>query len=205
MVQQFILGFLFITLINACSAQKNITMKTFDIETFNKNKDGLNRRSYIDEDDFIIKQSDDEYEYYETIKHKDSFIQTINRYYKSGQLKMTVKDFPNNFLAGVKKEFDEQGNLIKETDYDAPYKFTWEDILKLIEERELNMNDEQFEILRGSDEKSASWTIVFEQKGVYDKLSVINIDGVTGEITREAEIDYPTGGEYETLPNMEDE
>ena len=41
MFKQLILGFLFFTL-NACSAQKQNTMRTFDIETFNEHKNPNN-------------------------------------------------------------------------------------------------------------------------------------------------------------------
>ncbi|WP_165605766.1 hypothetical protein [Flavivirga aquatica] len=50
-------------------------------------------------------------------------------------MKLTGEFFPNDFEKGIWKEYDEEGNLIKETDYDAPYKYTWEDILSFIKKR----------------------------------------------------------------------
>ncbi|WP_010522544.1 hypothetical protein [Aquimarina agarivorans] len=107
-------------------------MKIFDIENFNKKIIGR-EYEFIDKDSSIVIQKERQLEYKEIVQPRNSFFQTINKYYKSGLLKATYQFYPNQFLKGVRKEYDEQGNLIKEMDYDAPYKFTWEDILKLIE------------------------------------------------------------------------
>jgi len=187
---------MFLVVISSCSAQKNKTMKTFDIETFNKYKNHLNEYKFVKEDSIFIRQIEWQDNYEEISKSKNSFLENYKSFYKSGKIKMKVSRFPNKFLKGIMKEYDEQGTLVKETDYDAPYKFTWEDILKFIKKRKIDMDHEQFEITRGSNEKATSWTIVHDIKDVY-KLHVINIDGITGEITREAELDYPSGGEYE--------
>ena len=115
----------------SCAAQKQNRMITFDIETFN-NKKVRKEYTFIDKDSTLIIQTERQLEYQETIKHKNSYFETINRYYKSGKLKVVSQFYPDRFQKGIRKEYDEQGNLIKETNYDAPYKFTWEDILKSV-------------------------------------------------------------------------
>ena len=203
MLKQFILGFLIIIL-NTCSAQKETTMKTFDIENFNKNKDHLNRYTFITEDSISVKQNRWQFGFEEIITKKGALISTYKKYYNSGKLKLKGDFFPNDFEKGTWKEYDEQGKLIKETNYDAPYKFTWEDILELLSKYKINLSDPELEIGRGNSTKGTSWYIVWDK---LDKsgLNVMNIDGVTGEITRKSELEYPRGGEYETLPNMENE
>ncbi|QKX07087.1 hypothetical protein HN014_19930 [Aquimarina sp. TRL1] len=171
-------------------------MKTFDVEQFNKNKIN-NRYTYISKDSTKVEQSTWQFGYEETITKQNDFFQVYNKYYKDGTLKVTGEFFPDDFLKGVWKEYDEQGNLVKETDYDAPYKFTWEDVLKLIKERKIDMSHEQFRVIRGSSEKGTSWAIVYDKPKTHDRLGVINIDGITGKITREAEIDYPADGDYD--------
>ncbi|MFD2592285.1 hypothetical protein ACFSTE_15715, partial [Aquimarina hainanensis] len=137
-------------------------MKTFDIETFEKNKID-NEYKIVTKDSTIIKQGLWHSGYEEIISYKGSYIQTYNKYYKTGILKLTGDFYSNDFEKGVWKEYDEQGNLIKETDYDAPYKFTWEDVLKLIKERKIDMSHEQFRVIRGSSEKGTSWAIVYDK------------------------------------------
>lgn len=186
---------LIITLITSCKAQNNNkkqnTMKTFDIETFNKNKTQT-EYNFITKDSTVIEQDEDYDEYYETIKPKNSYFQTINRYYKSGKLKSTVERFPNNFLAGILKKYDQQGTLIKETDYDKPFKFTFDDILKFIKKRGIDMKAHDFILSRGKINGKLSWDITWEKE---DKTGLRRawIDGVTGKITKEFDENYPEG------------
>ncbi len=173
-------------------AQKTTKVKTFDIETFEKNKNHLNEYFFISKDSSIIEQRKRQFGYYEIIKPKDSYFQTRNSYFENGNLKSTVQDFPNDFLAGIMKEYDEQGHLIKETDYDAPYTFTWEDILKLIKDRKLDMDAYGFRITRGSSEKGTSWSITYNKSEKDMLLGIILIDGITGKIIKEFDQPYPS-------------
>ncbi|CAA0237466.1 conserved hypothetical protein [Tenacibaculum maritimum] len=177
--------------------QKTTKMKTFDIKTFNKNKI-RNEYNFITKDSTVVQQRKRQFGYYEIIKEKTSYFQIRKSYYENGNLKSTVKDFPNDFLVGLYKEYDEQGNLIKETDYDAPYKFTWEDILKLIKERKLDMDAYGFEVTRsfgfGKQEditEEPFWAITYNKSEEDMLLGVIIIDGITGKIIKEFDEDYP--------------
>ncbi len=180
-------------------AQKTTKVKTFDIETFEKNKNHLNEYIFIDNDSTVTIQSDDDYEYYETINPKESFFQSINRYYKNGNIKLEGKIFRRFFQKGIWKEYDEQGHLIKETDYDAPYTFTWEDILKLVKDRKLDMDAYGFEVSRsfgfGRQEETTEepfWAITHNISEEDMLLGVIIIDGVTGKIIKEYNEPYPS-------------
>ncbi len=186
---------LIITLITSCKAQNNNkkqnTMKTFDIETFNKNKNDLNSYTFVTKDSAVVKQRKMQFDYYEIIKPKNSYFQTRNRYYSNGNLKSTVQDFPNDFLAGVMKEYDQQGTLIKETDYDKPYTFTFDNLLKFIKKRGIDMNGDYFMITRGIDDGIPYWGIDWEKE---DKsgLKHVGINGITGKIVQEIDVDYPS-------------
>jgi len=190
-----VISLLLITLINSCKAQKNDLkqdiMKTFDIETYNKNKNNLNDYTFITKDSTIVKQRKMQFDYYEIIKPKNSYFQTRNRYYSNGKLKSTVQDFPNDFLAGVMKEYDKQGTLIKETDYDKPYKFTFKDILKFIKKRGIDMKNYEFRIVRNIVNDKPMWSMTVEKE---DKSSLhrIWIDGIDGAIIKEFDVDYPS-------------
>ncbi|MFD2592283.1 hypothetical protein ACFSTE_15705, partial [Aquimarina hainanensis] len=148
-------------------------MKTFDIKNFKKNIKGLDYQ-FIDKDSSIVIQNESQLEYRETIQPKNSFFHTINLYHKSGKLKTTYQIYPDLFLKGVRKEYDEQGNLVKETDYDAPYKFTWENVLKLIKERKIDMSHEQFQVNRsfgfgteniGKETEKPFWAVTYGVNG----------------------------------------
>ncbi len=184
---------LIITLITSCKAQNNNlkqdTMKTFDIETFEKNKIG-NEYNTILKDSTVVKQRKMQFDYYEIIKPKNSYFQTRNRYYSNGKLKSTVQDFPNDFLAGVMKEYDQQGNLIKETDYDKPYKFTFKDVLKVIKKRGIDMNGYYFELGRNVVDGKPVWSIIWEKEDK-SSLQIIGINGITGKVFLENDKDYP--------------
>lgn len=181
--------------------QKNTKMKTFDIETFNRNKNQLNEYNFLTKDSAVVEQRKRQFGYYEIIKSKNSNFQIRNDYYENGKLKSTVQDFPNDFLAGIMKEYDEKGNLIKETDYDAPYKFTWEDISKLIKDRKLDMDAYGFEVTRsfgfgtaniGKETEKPFWAITYNKSEEDMLLGVIIIDGVTGKIIKEYDEPYPS-------------
>ena len=190
-----------LTLITSCKAQKNNLknnqMKTFDIETFEKNKNHLNEYSFITKDSSVIEQGEWQFGYEETIKPKGLYLQTYNKYFKNGKILMTGDFFPNDFEKGVWKEYNEQGNLITETDYDAPYKFTWEDILEFIKERKIDMGTPQFQVNRNFDfgnfdeskKDKPFWAITYEDGS--DTMKVIILDGITGKMIKEFNEDYP--------------
>ena len=75
------------------------------------------------------------------------------------------------------------------------------------------MNHEQFQVNRsfgfgseniGKESEKPFWAITYGLKDKY-KLGVIIIDGIDGSIITEYEEDYPSGGEYEDIPEMENE
>ncbi|WP_222931269.1 hypothetical protein, partial [Xanthovirga aplysinae] len=80
---------------------------------------------------------------------------------------------------------------IKETNYDEPFKFSFEDLLNWIEERDIDMKAYDFRIARGIDDNGRpGWDITWERA---DKKGLRRafIDGITGEIEKEFNQDYP--------------
>ncbi|QKX07086.1 hypothetical protein HN014_19925 [Aquimarina sp. TRL1] len=176
-------------------------MKTFDIEAYNKKKKNPGYDGYYLKDSTYIRQFDAGGDgiymnYIEVITHPTNFFQEYRVFHHNGKIKIDGLKFFNDFEKGIWKEYDEQGNLVKETDYDAPYKFTWEDVLKLIKERKLDMTGNNFEVGRNIVDKRPVWSIIFNIKNS-DKLGVIGIYGDTGEIFQESEMDAPADGDYD--------
>ncbi len=167
-----------IILFTSCNAQKTTIMKKFDIGKFNKHKDTIRYEYYQTlENGTVITQREDNDEYIEIIKYKDKYIQEFNSYYKNGKLKISGFFLENDFYSGIWKEYDEKGNLIKETNYDKGYNYTWEDLLKLLKEREVNVKDTNNTTIRKDD---GEWWIYYV-KGLY--IYNIRINGKTGKIT----------------------
>ena len=75
------------------------------------------------------------------LTYKNSYFKIIKVYNNNGDIKLKGIGFNGNaFQKGIWYEFDEQGNLIKEIDYDKPYKFTFEDLLKFCEKEKIQVD-----------------------------------------------------------------
>ena len=100
-----------------------------------------------------LKKYDNENNYIELRKYeneivykftpKNSNLKILKTYNLKGDL--LVKGLTLNlpwptFQKGTWYEFDEQGNLIKETNYDEPYKFTFEDVLQFCEKENIKVD-----------------------------------------------------------------
>ena len=186
---------IFILIITSCKAQikKHTSMDTFDIKTFDKHKDHLSRYNYIRKDSTVVEQRTWQFGYEEVIMPKNNLIHIFNKYNEDGKLMLTGDFFPNDFEKGIWKEYDEQGNLIKETNYDTPYKFTWEEVLEWIKERNINMESDYFEIYRNAGEEEGEkpiWAITWEKEDK-SSLRVAILDGSTGKVQKEIDQEYP--------------
>ncbi|QKX07085.1 hypothetical protein HN014_19920 [Aquimarina sp. TRL1] len=180
-------------------------MKTFDIEAYNKKKKNPGYDGYYLKDSTYIRQFDAGGDgiymnYIEVITHPTNFFQEYRVFHHNGKIKIDGLKFFNDFEKGIWKEYDEQGNLVKETDYDAPYKFTWENVLKLIKERKIDMSHEQFQVNRsfgfgteniGKKTGRPFWAITYHKSEENMLLGVIIIDGITGKIIKEFDEPYP--------------
>ena len=161
-------------------------MKKFDIKTFNKHKTHLNR--YIDtlNNGTIIKQSESIGFYNEIIKSEKSYFQKINRYYKTGNLKLTGEYLYNSFKKGIWKEYNENGKLIKETDYDKDFEYTWEDLVKLLKERKVDIQGRYTYIQK----EEGNWRIWYV-KGIF--IHDVTINGKTGKIIDDSKNEFEEG------------
>ena len=172
-----------ITIVSCTSQNKqNKAMKTFDIETFNS-KEENNHYSYISEDGNEVKQNRAKDYYWETIKPKDSILEFYYEYYQNGKLKRSIKRYPKAFAVGVLKEFDTQGNIVKEENLDKPFTYSWENVKKYLETHKVeDIQKQVIGISRWSDAKSTTWTLEFngEYEGTKGRL-VTKLDGKTGE------------------------
>ncbi|MEO8236491.1 MAG: hypothetical protein ABI576_00185 [Flavobacterium sp.] len=121
------------------TAQKKDTMEHFDR---NKYKEYLNNNS---SQSFKLSNGDKvQLDFYENtdieiIKKLNSPYELRKEFfYKSGGLKLEGVKF-YFFPIGITKEYDENGELVKETNHDLPYKFSIDDLREKIK-REYNVD-----------------------------------------------------------------
>lgn len=199
--------FLLILLVNiSCNAQKNKLMipeidnkfEKFDSIKYSylhtKNPHNTNEvqsdGSYVE----MIKLKESRYFY----TPKDSYFTLVKLYHNNLNIKkkgVGINTGAFTFKLGIWYEFDEQGNLIKETDYDKPFKFTFEDILKFCEK-------ENIEIKKGPISQSG-WHNIISRKIETDKpiwkierlkrsdlVEIITLDGITGKVIKRETEEY---------------
>jgi len=185
--------FIILIILFSCNAQEKkqlkkstqkyteMTTEKFDIEKFEKNKIN-NECNFILEDGTTVRQTGDENNYIEYIMPpKPNLIEIYRQFYKSGKLQRHILSFPNDFLI-LKKEYDENGNLTEEINYDTPYKFTFEQLLELIKKEKdtIDLYDKNTSIGRSTDTTGTFWYITY--KKISMRRERIKIDGITGEI-----------------------
>ena len=119
---------------NSTDKNKTNTMEKFDITFFKKFEKDENYTS--SDKDIFYKLNDKRYriQFYKEIQVEETNINSPNIFYKiyyknSNHLKSSGNDF-YDFPIGITKEYNENVELIKETDYDKDYKFSIEDLQK---------------------------------------------------------------------------
>lgn len=131
-------------------------MKKFDLEAFEKHKKDNNTYCrYITKND-----NDDTVEIF-LIENKDSYQQTvtylntpIKKRFMYDKKTLTVTKEIESFydcVIGFQREYNEKQELIKEINNDAPYKFSWQDLVsKMKNEYQIDLMDEKEQIKNNS-------------------------------------------------------
>ena len=169
----------------------------FNIEKFNKHqKDGSWMFKKNNEVYFLRKVKD---EYWVEISTKDNpFILKCN-YYSNGNIKIKGLIFHGDaFTKGIVVDYDKEGNIIKQTDYDAPYKsFPWEKVKLWLENRKVDLLDSFTRVWRENENNRPIWYLSWDTKE-HDKygnkiIQDVELDGEKGKVLKET---THTFGEY---------
>ncbi|WP_159289301.1 hypothetical protein [Tenacibaculum maritimum] len=164
-------------------------MKKFDIIRYKQKKQRTPEYDgYYLKDSTYIRQFGNKnsgYTEYET-PPPPAIFQIYREFHTNGNLKLEGETFPNDFNKGIWKEYDQDGKLIKETDYDKGFDYTWEDLLKLLKEREVDIKHRYTTIRKDEGE----WWVYYV-KGIY--IYNIRINGRTGKITLDDKDIYEEG------------
>ena len=197
--------FLILIMITSCNAQNKSLMipeidnkfEIFDNFKYNNFKNNtsntasikLENGAYIE----MIKVKSGS-AYYET--NSESYFKITKDYYPNGIIKSKgISANIGTFQKGIWYEFDEEGKLIKEIDYDKPFKFTFEDILKFCEKENIEIkkgpilqNGWHNRIFRSVENAQPIWSIEHLKKR--DLVEIIKLDGINGKILGKETYEY---------------
>ena len=92
---------------------------------------------------------------------EDSLFGEYRYYFLNGNIQESGEYFLREFKCGVWREYDIEGNLIKETDMDKPYRmYSWQNILLFIKEHNIDLYDEHTFVDRYVDELNVPYWYV---------------------------------------------
>lgn len=134
--------------------------------------------------------------YSKKVTKKDNLLTTTYDYYASGNLKTTGVVYDNYFEKGTWYWYNERGQINRLEEYDRPYKFTWEDILIFLQEKNIKKEDfykiRRNKITQHSNEKPVWFVAITKERGAFNLPTLVliyTIDGITGKIIKEEKMD----------------
>ena len=138
---------------------------------------------YIDSMGCAISVTKNDVGYITTKQREKSLFGEYRYYFPNGNLQKTGEYFHKEFNCGIWREYDIEGNLIKETDMDKPYrKYSWQNILLFIKEHNIDLYDEQTIVDRYVDELNVPyWYISWRDMDKYIFRGV-TIDARNGRV-----------------------
>ena len=126
----------------------------------------------------------------------NSFFCLYKEFYASnGYIMRKGIDYVRGFAKGLWYDFDEKGHLIKTTDYDAPFTFSFEDILAYCRAHRIEVTKGYQRIGFHNEihrfvnaDGSCYWTIEHLKRD--DLIEAIYLDGKTGKEIKREDIEY---------------
>lgn len=132
-MNKYLLILSFLVLIDG-QAQETINVEKFDIRNFNDRVAAGTTTFTLENGDKVQQFTGSEGKgYVERITRDDTPYGIVRVYHPNGFLHIQGKEF-YGFPIGVYREYSETGKLIKETNYDEPYKFSVDDMAKKMKE-----------------------------------------------------------------------
>lgn len=167
----------------------------FDRTRHDQLKDELGNSKYLLSDGTVVKNIESKSDIWHGLIPKDSYFELIKIYYPSGVIQSKGWAYVNSFAAGIWYEFDESGELTKEVNYDAPFKFTFKDILAFCKKNHIEVTKGQIpessglytSIFRDVTDGKSWWEIEYSPSGngvgFGATMVYIKLDGNTGKVT----------------------
>lgn len=186
--------------LNICKAQKKDRLTNNDktMEKFEKNKYGeltldpefihsKNDTSYLSRDKKIRIISEDETIQVEEKEIDSPYELTKSYYTKNNQLKLSINKF-YSLSYGFLREYDENGNLIKEKDLDKNYKFSINDLIKKMKNEfgiditDINKTQDVYRYSLNKKVDKAFYEVSIKSEIGGEVLKQFLIDGNTGKL-----------------------
>ena len=142
---------------------------------------------YTDSMGYVVYLGKNDDGYLKTKRRKESLFGEYRYYFLNGNLKESGEYYFQDFHCGIWREYDEKGNLLKETDIDKPYKkYSWQNILAFAKKRNIDLYDDQTSVDRDINESNIPyWNISWLDKdeGFFRDIA---IDARNGHIIKES-------------------
>jgi len=129
--------------------------------------------------------------YTKSVKANGNYFKTVYGYYPNGTIKLKGTFYRNNdFKKGIWSYYKEDGKIDKEEDFDKPFLFTWNDILKFLKENKIEEKDIYF-IRRSIEEDKPFWYVgQVTKRGIEpEEAKIYTLDGNTGAIIEKEVMD----------------
>jgi antitoxin component YwqK of YwqJK toxin-antitoxin module len=171
------------------SADEHSDLERFDVEKFNKDLVD-NERNLIDNNGNILHQYKTKDGFHEDLTRPKSYFFLSRSFYKDGRLEEKGERFHGDgFLKGIWTSYDEAGHVIKQVDYDAPFKFNWDSILVLMKDKGIDPADNFTYVNREVNASGPVWIISWDTKAVTSDgkkiLKGVFVNGETGNTSKE--------------------
>lgn len=172
---------------------KEKTMERFDIEKFKKN--AIGNKYKFDTDNAHVIQYKRNYGYLElSVPFDNEYFQTDKSYNEKGILfeKGTRYRYSNSFRIGVWKFYNQQGEFVREDEYDKGVNFDWNKILEIAQDYKIDLKDSYTKLDRNFEIKNPYWElnwVIFGVEGNHIRKTII-IDAKSYEIIKESETPF---------------
>jgi antitoxin component YwqK of YwqJK toxin-antitoxin module len=172
--------------------QKKIEMEVFNIKKFNENKNEAGNFIFTHDDGTVITQFGNEQSgYFEYARKPGELFESRKGFHPNGRLKLEGMMYHNSFLKGEWKHYNPESELVKTVNHDEPFKYSWEDIQKLCDDKKINLLHSNTRITRQIEGNSAIWTV--EWQFATAQLLSLTIDGRNGDVLKEEIIELDKG------------
>ena len=181
---------------------QNLPTITDEFEVFDESlykimeKDKFGHVSHYYKDGSFLEMGKDKDEFIHRFYPSNSYFCSAKEFYPSnGYIKQKGIAYVRGFGKGLWYNFDEKGHLIKTTDYDAPFTFSFEDILAYCRAHRIEVTKGYQRIGFHNEihrfvnaDGSCYWTIEHLKRD--DLIEVIYLDGKTGKEIKREDIEY---------------
>lgn len=170
----------------------NIGLTPFNINQFEKEKENGVLEYTLDDGTMVQAFTGSGNETYVEWREKpESFFRIYREFFlETGAVKIVAHEWHGNMF-GIRKEYDQNGQLVKETDEDAPYQFSFNDIVLLLKERGIDALTPSFDektlvglSIHRSTNPSPNYVVSYPSDNPQMRHIII-VDGTTGAIITE--------------------